>query len=49
MNINGIGLGLVISENIVSQFDGEITFESEPKVGSTFTFMFLLSENESDQ
>jgi hypothetical protein len=47
MNINGIGLGLVISENIVKQFNGEISFESEPRVGSTFTFTFLLDEDDT--
>ena len=30
MNTHGIGLGLVISEQIVKQFDGEIYFESVP-------------------
>jgi two-component system sensor histidine kinase BarA len=30
MNKNGIGLGLVIADNIVSQFNGQIDFESEP-------------------
>ena len=30
MNTNGIGLGLVISENIVKQYDGSIGFESVP-------------------
>ena len=28
LNRNGIGLGLVIADNIVSQFGGEITFVS---------------------
>ena len=42
MNTNGIGLGLVICENIVNMFDGYINFESVPKQGSTFTFAFKL-------
>ena len=43
MNTNGIGLGLVISENIVNVFDGRIDFDSVPEEGSTFTFSFKLS------
>ena len=42
LNTHGIGLGLVISEQIVKMFDGNITFTSVPKVGSTFTFSFRL-------
>ena len=38
MNTKGIGLGLVISEQIVTQFDGKIYFKSEPNKGSTFTY-----------
>ena len=45
MNINGIGLGLVISENIVNMFDGIIDFESIPDIGSTFIFTFKLTDN----
>ena len=47
MNTNGIGLGLVISENIVSQFDGIIDFDSIPDEGSTFTFTFKLTDDAS--
>ena len=43
MNTNGIGLGLVISENIVNMFEGMIDFISVPEEGSTFTFTFKLS------
>ena len=43
MNTNGIGLGLVISENIVNIFEGAIDFDSIPDEGSTFTFTFKLS------
>ena len=42
LNTNGIGLGLVIADNIVSQYDGRITFESVPKVGSEFKFTFKI-------
>ena len=45
MNTHGIGLGLVISEQIVRQFGGEIFFESIPKEGSTFTFTFKVEES----
>ena len=44
MNTKGIGLGLVISDQIVSQFDGKITIYSEPNVGSKFTFTFKLED-----
>ena len=40
LNTKGIGLGLVISDHIVQQFGGEITFDSVPKKGSTFRFSF---------
>jgi len=42
MNTNGIGLGLVISEQIVKQYDGNIKFSSVPGEGSTFSFTFKL-------
>ena len=47
MNTNGIGLGLVISDQIVHQFDGQIVFESEPDVGSKFTFTFKLPQQQT--
>jgi signal transduction histidine kinase len=37
-NASGIGLGLVISEQIVHKLGGRIWFKSEKNVGSTFTF-----------
>ena len=42
MNTNGIGLGLVISDQIVTQFEGRITCKSKPDEGSTFIFTFKL-------
>ena len=48
MNTKGIGLGLVIADQIVDKFDGKITFESIPGKGSNFTFtMKLFNANES--
>ena len=45
MNKNGIGLGLVIADNLVSQFNGKIQFESEPGNGSTFQCTFKLQNS----
>jgi signal transduction histidine kinase len=42
LNTSGIGLGLVISKNIVNQYGGDITVQSEFGHGSTFTFSFSL-------
>ena len=42
INTNGIGLGLVISQMIVQRFGGNINFKSKYKVGTIFTFSFLL-------
>ena len=42
MNKDGVGVGLVISERIVSKFDGKITFKSESGKGSNFTFTFKI-------
>ena len=46
MNTQGIGLGLVIADQIVSQFNGKIKFKSRLGIGSTFTFTFKLDEEE---
>ena len=46
-NTNGIGLGLVIADKIVGQFDGKITVQSVYGIGSNFTFtMKLFTEEE---
>jgi signal transduction histidine kinase len=54
MNVSGIGLGLMISKQIVEKYDGKISFTSEEDQGSTFMFTFKLNdpiksfENESE-
>jgi signal transduction histidine kinase len=42
MNSKGIGLGLVIAQKIVKQFEGEITCKSKPGFGSKFTIKFRI-------
>jgi len=49
LNTKGIGLGLVISDQIVTEFGGKVTFVSEPDVGSTFKFTFRLSDSEEEE
>ena len=44
MNTQGIGLGLVISQNIVNEFGGKIGVESKYGVGTTFAFSFNLGK-----
>ena len=44
LNKNGVGLGLVISQQIVDMYNGDISFSSKYEVGSTFTFTFQLEE-----
>ena len=46
MNTQGIGLGLVISDNIVEQFSGRIGCKSRFNRGSTFMFSILLGKDE---
>ena len=52
LNINGIGLGLVISKQIVKKFNGKIDFSSTPwpeeNHGSNFNFVFELSTQADD-
>jgi signal transduction histidine kinase len=44
MNTQGIGLGLVISENIVKAFDGTIGVKSKYNYGTKFAFCILLGK-----
>lgn len=43
MNTQGIGLGLVISENIIKAFDGGIGVRSKFGKGTKFVFSIVLS------
>ena len=51
MNTQGIGLGLVISENIVQAFEGAIGVKSKYGKGTKFAFSIVLGidENEDKQ
>ena len=44
MNTNGIGIGLVIANQIVRQFDGTINFTSVEGKGSSFVFSIKLED-----
>lgn len=43
INVNGIGLGLVISKLIAEKFNGNINFFSKENKGSTFFFTFEIN------
>lgn len=45
LNTKGIGLGLVIADQIVNEFNGRIAFKSEHGKGSIFQFSFLLEDS----
>lgn len=49
MNTQGIGLGLVISENIVKSFDGRIGVKSKYGKGSMFTYSIVLGKDDDYQ
>ncbi len=46
MNTQGIGLGLVICENIVRSFGGSIGVKSKFGKGSRFVFSILLGRDD---
>ena len=48
MNTHGIGLGLVISENIVKAFSGVIGVKSKAGKGTKFAFSIILGQDEID-
>jgi len=48
MNTQGIGLGLVISENIVQAFEGQIGVQSKFGVGTIFAFSIPLGREKHD-
>jgi two-component system NtrC family sensor kinase len=45
---HGVGLGLAISYGIVKEHDGDLSVESEPEKGTTFTVSFPVKGDESD-
>ncbi|TNV73755.1 hypothetical protein FGO68_gene15414 [Halteria grandinella] len=47
INRGGMGLGLTISKMIIQQLGGDISVESLPGVGTTFSFTIPIEENES--
>ena len=49
MNTSGIGLGLVISDQLIKKMKGSISFESKENVGSTFTITVKLAESQEQE
>jgi len=47
LNKDGVGLGLAVSKNMATSMGGDITFESQLGVGSTFTLMLPLKQDEN--
>ncbi len=45
----GTGLGLSISYGIVRDFDGDITFQSEPYKGTTFSIRFPIADPDPEE
>ena len=48
-NTNGIGLGLMISSKLVTEFGGKFTVESDVGEGAEFTFTINLSQNQPEK
>ena len=46
MNTQGIGLGLVISENIVKAFKGTIGVKSKYNYGTKFAFSIIIGKDD---
>ena len=46
MNTQGIGLGLVISDNIVNAFGGKIGVRSKFQQGTKFAFSIILGKDD---
>ena len=46
MNKNGIGLGLVIANKLVTEFEGNMSFTSEFGKGSEFSFTIKLTDEQ---
>ena len=48
LRLQGSGLGLIISQKIVEQFEGSIYLESTPGKGSKFSFKVKLENEDSE-
>jgi signal transduction histidine kinase len=44
-NTSGMGLGLAIAKRLIQAHRGKIWVESEPRKGSTFTFLLPMDQN----
>ncbi len=44
---SGMGLGLAIIKNIIENYNGTITFETEPNVGTEFLVSFPINNNQN--
>ena len=44
----GIGLGLFLSRNVISQLGGDLDFRSRPGVGTTATVSLPLGDHSTD-
>ena len=48
-NTNGIGIGLMITEQLVTQYKGKIWVESKPDVGSSFFFKLKIIQDDREE